>query len=110
VHAAADERGEFLLGVTGPRRAPTGTFDVQLTIAADPAAGPVPDAAHRFDSLPLEPIPRSPDPPHDGDLDNALLRGERLPAGFAAGQTSHPVRLSVGRVHTEPQPLEFDPQ
>jgi hypothetical protein len=110
VHAAADERGEFLLVVAGSRRIAVGELDLDLTVLADPALEPVTEAAHRFDSLPLEPVARSSNPVVDAELDNPLLRGVRPPATFVAGQTVHHVRLAVGRPAPEINTLEFDPQ
>ncbi|GIF18196.1 hypothetical protein BJ973_008841 [Actinoplanes tereljensis] len=110
VHASADERGEFLLVVAGPRRIAVGRLDLDLVVLADPAIGPVAEAAHRFDSLPLEKVARSSNPAANAELDNPLLRGIRPPATFVAGQTVHRVRLAVGRPAPEINTLEFDPQ
>ncbi|WP_436532100.1 hypothetical protein [Actinoplanes sp. HUAS TT8] len=110
VLAAADERGEFLLVVTDSYQVATATLGLDLIVRADPAVVPVTDPARRFDSLPLEPVTRSSNPPVAADLDNPLLRGDRPPGPFAAGLTAHPVQLTVGRLDPQIATLEFDPQ
>jgi hypothetical protein len=117
--AATDERGEFLLILTASPQVVTATIGGSLAISADPDLKPPASAADRLQSVPVEPVARTPDPatqPLPADqflqpyLDNPLLRGEQDPDRFVVGQTQHPVTFDVGRVKTEVEPYEFDPQ
>jgi hypothetical protein len=81
--AVTDDRGEFVLPVLDPDQNPLEST-VQLLLyvsAANPA--PAPDPADRCADVPIEPIALSAVPPLPADLDNDLLRGTSLPAGFA---------------------------
>jgi hypothetical protein len=91
--AHADERGEFVLVVTGTGTVPPAdsTLDVRLAVTApaQPARPPFPP--DRLADLVVEPVPRSAAPPAPGDLDNELLRGLADPPGYrtsSAGTTT----------------------
>jgi hypothetical protein len=105
--AHGDERGEFLLLVTGTGilpPPPPSTLDVQLVLRGpDPAAGAGDPA-----SPPLEPVTRSSVPPAPGDLDSPLLRGETPPAGYVAAARLA-LTIPVGRVLAQAAPFPFTP-
>jgi hypothetical protein len=118
--AHGDERGEFLVVVTGTGTLvppPLTTLDIRLVLRGlrPPAAGdpPVKGALPADDplvGLPLEPVAKSANPPAAGDLDNPLLRGETPPAGYLLSTTPPPVvTLEIGRVRAVPVPFPFTP-
>lgn len=98
-HAVTDDRGEFVLPVLDPDQNPLEST-VQLLLyvsAADPP--PIPDPADRCADVPIEPIPLSSVPPLPTDLDNDLLRGISLPAGFVP--SAQPPKLVVAPIGSE---------
>jgi hypothetical protein len=118
--AHGDERGEFLLVVTGTGTLvppPLTTLDVRVVLRglrpSTPGDPPVPGALPADDplvGLPLEPVARSANPPAPGDLDNPLLRGETPPVSYVPSTTPPPaVTLEIGRVRAVPAPFPFTP-
>jgi hypothetical protein len=102
--AHGDERGEFLLLVTGTGTLvppPPAQLGIELVISGPPAGAPP--------GPPLEPVPRSSAPPLPSDLDNPLLRGEALPAGYQVSTTRPSLAVDLGRVSTQPSPFPFTP-
>jgi len=91
--AHGDERGEFVLPVSSTGMVPplNGQFAVDIDVVGRPAAtAPDPDPADRCADLVVEVVPRSPAPPTAADLDNDLLRGRAVPAGYVAGAAPAP--------------------
>lgn len=91
--AHGDERGEFILPVISAGTLPPvdGQFAVDIDVVGRSAAtAPSPDPEDRLADLVVEPVPRSPNPPAASDLDNDLLRGRAVPAGYAAGTAPRP--------------------
>lgn len=112
--AHADERGEFLLPVTDPGYDPIRdvprTLVVTLVVSArkDP---PAPDPRDRAADLLSEVIPRSSNPPVDGELDNDVLRGEIQPAEYVGNTgTAQQVTVPVGAAAILTEDLVFEPQ
>jgi hypothetical protein len=118
--AHGDERGEFLLVITGTGTLvppPLTTLDIRLVLrglpppapGGPPAKGALPADDPLF-GLPLEPVAKSANPPSAADLDNPLLRGETPPAGYVLSTTPPPVlTLDIGRVRAVPVPFPFTP-
>ncbi|MGH3824082.1 MAG: hypothetical protein ACRDRA_14820 [Pseudonocardiaceae bacterium] len=101
--AHGDERGEFLLIVTGTGSVtppPPATLDIQLLMYGP--AGEPPDPA-------LEPVTRSSAPPLPSDLDNPLLRGESIPIGYTVSSASPTVTVPIGELRSVPAPFTFWP-
>jgi hypothetical protein len=91
--AHGDERGEFVLLVDSAGVLPplNGQFAVDIDVVGLPAAtAPAPDPADRCADLVVEAVPRSAAPPTAADLDNDLLRGRAVPAGYVAGAVPAP--------------------
>ena len=91
--AHGNEHGEFVLLVSSAGSVPPlgGQFPVDIDVVGRPAAtAPPPDPADPLADLVVEPVPRSSAPPAVGDLDNDLLRGLAVPAGYAAGTAPRP--------------------
>jgi hypothetical protein len=117
--AHGDERGEFLVVVTGeaaPVPLPLTTVAILLVLyGPPPAPGSPPDddalpADDPLVGLPLEPMVRPSNPPVPGEFNTPLLRGETLPATYVASTTPPPaLSLDVGRVRSEPVPFPFTP-
>ena len=105
--AHGDERGEFLLPVTGSGTMPPpvpSQMTVDLLVYARGPGGPPPPtpqelALDPLADLPLEAVPRSSSPPLPADLDNPLLRGESLPPFYVV--STAPVH-HAGRGHRRP--------
>jgi hypothetical protein len=99
--AHADERGEFLLVVadtgTLPPPAPSElAIDLRVT-APDPKQAPSP-SDDAYADLVVEELPRSANPPTSNDLDNSVLRGRAMPAGYVANTATVPqLTVPVGR-------------
>lgn len=95
--AHGDERGEFVLVLTGTGTVPPPppTIDVELEVSGpDPTR--VIDREDVLLDLPVEPVARSANPPVASDLDNPLLRGEAIPVGYVASNAvlpTYPVPL-----------------
>jgi hypothetical protein len=116
--ARGDERGEFLLLVTGmgnmPPPAPS-TISVDLLVFGPGPGGPAPPTAEQLAAdpladLPVEMIPRSSAPPLDTDLDNPLLRGEELPPFYVPSTVPGPtVDVEVGDLTPLAAPVQFSP-
>jgi hypothetical protein len=102
--AHGDERGEFLMPIvsSGTLTPVDAQFPVDLDVYGLPAAqAPRPDPADRCADLVIETVPRSHAPPVPGDLDNDLLRGKSVPAGYVAGTAPRPhLTVKVGSVLT----------
>ncbi|MQY12612.1 hypothetical protein SRB5_27480 [Streptomyces sp. RB5] len=105
-----DERGEFLLPLTGPGALPPpvpSQLTVDLLVHARDLDEPSPDP---LADLPLESVPRSSSPPLPADLDNPLLRGVSPPAGYVPSTAPVPtVDVAVGDLLLLPEPLQFTP-
>jgi hypothetical protein len=97
-HGHADERGEFVVVITGtgslPPPAPS-TIDIDLqVIAPDPATAPPIDPLDPYADLVVEPVTRPSNPPQPAELDNPVLRGTATPAGYQPN-TAHVPMLTV---------------
>ena len=105
--AHGDDRGEFLLPVTGSGAMPPpfpSQIDVDLLVYARGPGGPPPPtpqelALDPLADLPVEAVPRSSSPPLPADLDNPLLRGESLPPFYVTSTAPVPI---AGRGHRRP--------
>ena len=112
--AHADDRGEFLLVITDPAQNPLqSTVPVDVSVQAPKAQDP-PDPVDPLDrcaDLVVEDVPRSAAPPAPTDLDNDVLRGSAVPAGYSAN-THSPRHLTVpvGAELTLTDDIVFDPQ
>jgi hypothetical protein len=112
--AHGDERGEFLLVITGmgiTPPPPPSTIDVDLDIiAAPPNDAPAPEPADPLADLVVENVARSSAPPQPSDLDNDVLRGVSRPSGYVPS-TAPPLRLTVpvGELLALAQPVVFTP-
>ncbi len=113
-HGHADERGEFVLLVTGtgslPPPAPS-TLAIDLVVTApDPATAPDADDTDPHADLVVEPLARPSNPPLPAELDNAVLRGTATPPGYVPNTATVP-RLSVpvGGELTLIAPVPFTP-
>jgi hypothetical protein len=98
--AHGDERGEFVLVLRDTGTAPPAPsfVDVQLDVSGPDPARAV-DPVDVLADLPLEPVPRSANPPTPADLDNPLLRGAVVPAGYTASSAVRQTyRVPVGEV------------
>ena len=116
--AHGDERGEFLLPVTGPGTMPPpvpSQIAVDLLVYARGPGGPPPPtpqelALDPLADLPLEAVPRSSSPPLPSDLDNPLLRGASLPPFYVP--STAPVSkeaVDTGDLLLLRTPLQFSP-
>lgn len=110
--AHADERGEFLLVVerTGALPAPAPTeLPVRLRVTArDPAQRPRIDPDDPYADLAAEDITRSSAPPGPQDVDNDIVRGRAVPAGYVASTTVQPpVAALVGQELHLAAPVAF---
>jgi hypothetical protein len=102
--AHGDERGEFLLLITGTGTLappPPARLTVRLVVHGPAAAAP--------GAPPIELVPRSSAPTVPGDLDNPLLRGETVPDGYQESAARPPLSVPVGRIHIEHAPIRFSP-
>jgi hypothetical protein len=116
--AHGDDRGEFLLPVTGSGTIPP-PFPSQITVdllvyARGPGGPPLPAprelALDPLADLPVEAVPRSSSPPLPAELDNPLLRGVSLPPFYVA--STAPVSteaVDVGDLLLLRTPLQFSP-
>ena len=110
----ADERGEFLVLVTGtgslPPPAPS-ILDVDLVVTApDPNAAPPPSDTDHHADLVVESLARPSHPPLPAELDNAVLRGTAIPPGYVANTAAVPtLAVPVGGELTLTQPVPFAP-
>ncbi|MEU9372818.1 hypothetical protein AB0D94_03440 [Streptomyces sp. NPDC048255] len=100
--AHGDEHGQVLLLIDGggaltyPMPSP---YAVALrTHAPDPATAPPPDPLDPLADLVAEPVTRSASPPRPQDLDNGLLRGTDVPAGYRTATADTVRQLTVGQV------------
>ncbi len=106
----ADERGEFLILITDtgslPPPAPS-TLDVDLEVVApDPATAP--DPLDRYADLLIEPLLRPANPPLPAELDNAVLRGTAVPAGYVPNTAVVPtLTVTVGGELTLTEAIPF---
>lgn len=116
--AHGDERGEFLLPVTGSGTMPPpvpSQITVDLLVYARGPAGPPPPtpqelALDPLADLPLEAVPRSSSPPLPSDLDNPLLRGASLPPFYVPSTAPVPTEdVDVGDLLLLRKPLQFSP-
>ncbi|MGK4583991.1 hypothetical protein [Kitasatospora sp. HPMI-4] len=113
--AHGDQHGQVLLLVDGtgalPPPAPS-RFEVALRAhIPDPAAAPPPESLERLDALdPFDPlgdlvvetVERSHNPPRPEDLDNDVLRGLAVPAGYLTAARDVVQPLTVGQVVRAP--------
>ena len=113
-----DERGEFLLPVTGlgnlPPPAPSRLRVDLLVSARGPGGPPLPGPAELqrdpLADLPVETIPRSSAPPLPTDLDNPQLRGASLPPWYVPSTAAVPtVEADIGDVLLLATPVQFRP-
>ncbi|WP_327397378.1 hypothetical protein [Streptomyces phaeochromogenes] len=117
--AHGDERGEFLLPVTGagttPPPALLSQIPVDLLVQARGPGGPPPPtpeelALDPLADLPLETVPRSSSPPLPVDLDNPLLRGASPPPFYVPSTAPvSTVDVDLGDLLLLRQPLQFSP-
>ncbi|WP_018353258.1 hypothetical protein [Longispora albida] len=110
--AHGDDRGEFLLEVTGTGLLPPpvdSTIAIDLEISARPAAQtPAPDPADWCGDLPVEWVPRAAIPPAPFSLDNPQLRGRARPPGYVASAGGRvPLTVETGTVLAVQQDLPF---
>jgi hypothetical protein len=105
--AHGDERGEFLLVVTGVGTAPPqtpGVVDVDLLIAARPAAAAGTGGSGDAGVVPLTDLPVEPapvpgvPPPHPSEVDKMIVFGARAPDGYVTAPRVGPVRLTLGEL------------
>ncbi|MEU5342939.1 hypothetical protein AB0H18_19210 [Streptomyces sp. NPDC020766] len=116
--AHGDDRGEFVLPVTGlgtmPPPAPS-QITVDLLVYARGPAGPPPPTPRQLAldplaDLPLEAVARSSSPPLPSDLDNALLRGASLPPFYVPSTAPViPQDVDVGDLVLLQESLQFSP-
>lgn len=116
--AHGDDRGEFLLPVTGAGTMPP-PFPSQLTVdllayARGPGGPPPPTpeelALDPLADLPVEEVPHAPAPPLPPDLDNPLLRGESLPPSYVVSTAPvTTVAVDIGDLRLLRAPLQFSP-
>jgi hypothetical protein len=110
--AHGDERGEFLLLLTGTGTLappPPSDLNVRLLLHARlpaPGAPTPPPGADPLADLPREVLARSAAPPLPADLDNPLLRGQTVPAGYTTATNRPAVTVPLGRVLITP-PFTF---
>ncbi|QEU96643.1 hypothetical protein [Streptomyces kanamyceticus] len=116
--AHGDERGEFLLPVTGVGTMPPPVLSrirVDLLVHARGPGGPPPPterelALDPLADLPQESVPRSSSPPLPADLDNPLLRGAAPPPGYVPSTAPvSSVDVPVGDLLLLRSPLQFSP-
>jgi hypothetical protein len=116
--AHGDERGEFLLPVTGSGATPPpvpSQITVDLLVYARGPGGPPPPTAQELAldplaDLPLEAVPRSSSPPLPADLDNPLLRGVPLPPFYVPSTAPVSTQaVDVGDLLLLRTPLQFSP-
>jgi hypothetical protein len=116
--AHGDERGEFLLPVTGAGAVPPPVLSritVDLLVYARGPGGPLPPtpdelALDPLADLPLEAVPRSSSPPQPVDLDSPLLRGVSLPPFYVPSTAPVTVQnVDVGELLLLRDPLQFSP-
>jgi hypothetical protein len=117
-HAHGDDRGEFLLPVTGAGTMPP-PFPSQLTVdllayARGPGGPPPPTpeelALDPLADLPVEEVPRSSSPPLPADLDSPLLRGVSLPLSYVVSTArATTVAVDIGDLLLLRAPLQFSP-
>lgn len=103
--AHGDERGEFLLLLSGLVLGgdQPAAVDVQLVMHGPAAGAGVPP------DPPLERVTRSSAPPLPTDLDNPLLRGEAIPAGYVQSSAAPIVTVALGAIRPVPTPFVFWP-
>ncbi|MFT3971759.1 MAG: hypothetical protein QM695_16145 [Micropruina sp.] len=102
--AHADDRGEFLLLLTDTNQHPLqSSVTVNLVVRAAGAPAAVPDP-------PVEAVARPSNPPLPGDLDNPLLRGRTVPAGYVPNTAVlPPLVVKVGEEMVLPADVPFNP-
>jgi hypothetical protein len=111
-HGHADERGEFIVVITGtgslPPPAPS-TLDVDLVvIAPNPASSTPVDPRDRYADLIVETLTRPSNPPLPAELDNAVLRGTAMPAGYVPNAAVVPtLAVPVGDELTLTEAIPF---
>jgi hypothetical protein len=101
----SDERGEFVLPILDAgadlTRVTTDQITVTLRVIGTPTIQtPPPPATDRTDDLVSEVIPRSTNPATTAELDNDVLRGIAVPAGYREN-AAPPVRKETIPVSTE---------
>jgi hypothetical protein len=116
--AHGDDRGEFLLLVTGSGAMPP-PFPSQIALdllvyARVPDGPPLPTprelALDPLADLPVEAVPRSSSPPLPADLDNPLLQGESLPPFYVASTAPVSTQAAdIGGLLLLRTPLQFSP-
>jgi hypothetical protein len=102
--AHTDERGEFVLPILDAgadlTRVTTDQITVTLRVIGTPSiAAPLPPMRDRTLDLVSEAIPRSANPATPAELDNAVLRGMAVPAGYR--ENAAPARQETIQVSTE---------
>lgn len=110
-HTHTDEHGEFVLVVTTIVQRPIeSNVPIEIAVMAPAAPGPV-DPSDRCADLTIEPVPQSSVPPTPDDLDNSVLRGTAMPAGYV-GNTNQPLSFDavVGAESSIPADIVFVPQ
>jgi hypothetical protein len=113
-----DERGEFLLPVTGSGTMPPpvpSRIGVDLLVSARGPGGPPPPSPQELAldplaDLPVEAVPRSSVPPLPAELDSPLLRGAALPPFYVPSTAPVVTRdVAVGDLLLLRDPLQFSP-
>lgn len=118
--AHADDRGEFVLVVTDPGYDPirdsprTLLVTLEVTARGDPpppAKSPEPDPKDRSADLLSEVIARPSNPPAAAELDNLVLRGETVPAGYVANhETAEQPTVALGAETVLKDAVKFAPK
>jgi hypothetical protein len=108
--AHGDERGEFLLLISGRGTIPPprDSIDVTLRIRAR-VPQPEPDPRDPLADLPIEVFPRSANPPTAADLDNPRLRGQQPPPGYRLSSGRPQLRIPIGSLYAPGVPYPFIP-
>ncbi|MFB7253520.1 hypothetical protein [Streptomyces nojiriensis] len=97
--AHGDEHGQVLLLIDRLPYPVESRFPVALrTHAPDLATAPPPDPLDPLADLVAEAVTRSASPPRPQDLDNGLLRGTDVPAGYHTASAYTVRTLAVGQV------------
>ena len=113
-YAHADDRGEFVLLLTGTGMLPPpppSSLTVRLEVLARPLPAEVPDAdpeTDPLDGLVAESLARPSNPPAPAELDNPTLRGRAAPPGHLPSTATAPeVDVPLGAELVLAAPIPF---
>lgn len=113
-HGHTDERGEFVVVITGTGTLPPPPpdslqIDLQV-IAPDPATAPPVDPDDTYADLVVETLARASNPPLPTELDNDVLHGTATPPGYVANTAAVPtLTVPVGAELFVTAPIPFAP-